>query len=128
MGDWLGTGAIAPRLRKYRPFKEAQIFVHRLKLKSVAEWMKYSKGQLPGKPLLPNDIPVAPNRTYKDKGWVNWGDWLGTGAIASRLKEYRPFKEAQIFVHRLKLKNAIEWRNYCKEQCRGNLLYPMISP
>ena len=115
-GDWLGTGTISPNLRKYRPFKEARAFVDSLSLKSRTEWTKYSKGQLPGKTPLPSDIPVNPNQTYKNKGWNNWGDWLGTGAIAPRLRKYRPFKEAQIFVHRLKLKNAIEWRNYCKEE------------
>ena len=24
-----------------------------------------------------DDIPAAPNRIYKDKGWVSMGDWLG---------------------------------------------------
>ena len=26
-------------------------------------------------------VSAAPNRIYKDAGWVNWGDWLGTGRV-----------------------------------------------
>ena len=32
---WLGTGTIAPRLRKYRPFQQARKFVYTLKLAST---------------------------------------------------------------------------------------------
>jgi hypothetical protein len=42
------------------------------------------------------------------------GDWIGTGSIASSLREYRPFEEARDFVHKLKLKSGEEWRDYCK--------------
>ena len=77
MGDWLGTGTVAPFLRQYRPFKKAQTFVHRLGLGSVAEWRKYSKGQMPEKGRRPDDIPANPNTFYKDRGWLSWGNWLG---------------------------------------------------
>ena len=108
-GDWLGTGAIAPSLREFRPFKEARIFVHKLNLKSETEWRKYRKS---GK--KPDDIPTNPNKTYKNKGWKGFGDWLGTGTIAPYLIEYRPFKEARAFAHKLNLKSKTEWFKYCK--------------
>ena len=41
------------------------------------------------------------------------GDWLGTGTIASYLREYRSFKEARAFVRSLGLKSETEWRAYC---------------
>ena len=25
----------------------------------------------------PSDMPSVPSRTYKDKGWISWPDWLG---------------------------------------------------
>ena len=43
MGDWLGTGTVARRLRQYRSFKEARAFVRSLGLKSEAEWCAYCK-------------------------------------------------------------------------------------
>jgi superfamily II DNA or RNA helicase len=109
MGDWLGNGVIAPRLRQYRSFREARAFVHRLKLKKQKEWVDYAKS---GK--LPKDIPASPARVYRDKGWKGFGDWLGNGVIAPRLRQYRSFREARAFVHRLKLKNQTEWANYTK--------------
>ncbi len=57
---------------------------------------------------------LQPNRTYADKGWRGYGDWLGTGNIANFLKQYRPFHEARAFVHKLKLKSQDEWRAFCK--------------
>lgn len=71
-GDWLGTENIAPRNKVFLSFKEARKFSHSLNLKGQKEWEKYRKSG-----NKPNTIPSSPNRTYKDKGWVNWADWLG---------------------------------------------------
>jgi superfamily II DNA or RNA helicase len=116
MGDWLGTGTIAPRLRKYRHFGEGRAFVRRLKLKSGSEWRAFCRGEMPRQGKLPLDIPANPSRTYAGKGWKGMGDWLGTGRIADHLKGYRPFAEARTFVHTLKLKSESEWRAFCLGQ------------
>ena len=42
-GDWLGTGRIANKNLKFRPFKEAKKFVQSLKLKGQKEWREYRK-------------------------------------------------------------------------------------
>jgi hypothetical protein len=81
MGDWLGTGTIAPRLRKFLSFNESRAFVQSLKLKSVAEWQQFCRGQLPEKGSLPADIPANPNRTYSTKGWKGYPDWLGKNKL-----------------------------------------------
>jgi hypothetical protein len=109
MGDWLGTGTIAYSLKVYTPFEEARAFVHKLGLKNGDEWLEYC---LSGK--KPDTIPSRPNQTYKDKGWFNLGDWLGTGFVPPRLIKHRPFKEARAFVQNLGLMNSDEWREYCK--------------
>ena len=109
MGDWLGTGTIAPALRQYRSFIEAKTFVHSLHFKGQSEWFQYSKSSK--KPL---DIPTAPSQTYKNDGWISWGDWLGTGRIAHNLREHRSFVDAREFVHSLKLNSSSEWWQYCK--------------
>jgi superfamily II DNA or RNA helicase len=113
-GDWLGTGTIAPRLREYRHFKKAREFAQGLGLNNVGEWFRFCNGLLPEKGTLPNDIPSNPNVVYRNNGWKNWGDWLGTGTIALRLREYRPFEEAREFVRPLGLKNFKEWQKFCK--------------
>jgi hypothetical protein len=114
MGDWLGTGTIAPRLREYRAFHKARAFARSLKLKSRTEWKAFCKGEMPHLGQMPPDIPSNPNRTYSDQGWVSMGDWLGTGTIAARLRKYRSFQSARTFARKLKLKNQTEWAAFCK--------------
>jgi hypothetical protein len=106
-GDWLGTGRVAPG--QYRDFKKARAFARNLGLKSRDEWFDYCKS---GK--KPADIPTNPHTVYVEAGWSDTGDWLGTGTIAPRLREYRSFKEARTFVRGLGLKSQTEWRGYCK--------------
>jgi hypothetical protein len=109
MGDWLGTGTIATYLRRYRSFRGGRAFARRLNLKSGSEWKKYCKS---GK--TPDDIPFAPWIAYKATGWVGMGDWLGTGTIASSLREYRSFKEARTFGRSLAFQSREQWYDYCK--------------
>ena len=123
-GDWLGTGTVASWLRQYRSFKKARVFARSLNLKSFTDWREFCKGNIREKGSLPSDIPSAPHRTYSDKGWSGLGDWLGTGSVATKLRHYRPFHDAKAFVRRLGIKNAAEWRQYCK----GNLFTKGLLP
>ena len=97
--------------KKYRPFKEARRFARSLKLKKQSDWREYTKS---GK--KPADIPSDPNVVYKNKGWKNLGDWLGTGNLSAkeRSKGYRSFENARKFARKLGLKNREEWMRYCK--------------
>lgn len=112
IGDWLGTGTIAPWLREYRSFEEAKAFVQPLNLKSRAEWELFINGQIIDLPPLPDDIPRAPHNTYRLE-WQGMGDFLGSGFIATSLREYLPFYEARQFVQSLGLNNLKEWNDYC---------------
>ena len=98
----------------WRPFEEVRDFVRQLKLKSVDEWYSFSQGKMPDKGRCPADIPAYPDGFYADKGWESWGDWLGTGVIAPRLRNYRSFRQARVFARKLKLKSNPEWRVFCK--------------
>ena len=109
VGDWLGTGTVAPQDRVYQSFTEAREFVRKLNLKSGTYWSEYCKSG-----NKPNNIPRNPDQTYKNKGWTTWGDFLGTGIVASQLKQYRSFKEAREFVRSLGLKGIMDWYAYCK--------------
>ncbi|MDC0154587.1 hypothetical protein OAJ02_07670, partial [Nitrosopumilus sp.] len=108
-GDFLGTGNIAPSNIQYLQFQEAKKFVRSLKFQSSNEWRKYCKSG-----DKPEDIPSNPQQVFKNKGWINWGDWLGTGNIANYNKTYRSFNEAREFVRSLGLKTGKEWQEYCK--------------
>jgi hypothetical protein len=106
-GDWLGTGAVGHTGIQYRTFKEAKGFVITLKFNDKREWEKYcASGD------KPDDIPSVPNKVYK-KEWKGYGDWLGTGRIATINRIYRPFAEAREFVRSLGLNSLAEWKKYC---------------
>lgn len=114
-GDFLGTGTIASRDLTFRSFSLARKFVHSIKLQNHKEWEAYLKS---GK--KPSDIPSHPQRTYKNKGWISWGDFLGTGKIASQKIQFRTYDQAKKFVHSLKLKNEYEWRKFIKSGNKPN--------
>jgi len=130
LGDWLGTGTIATKNRKYWSFKKARKFVRSLSLKNATEWKQYAKGELKvkGKPKKPADIPSAPWHYYEDKGYKSIGDWIGTGRIADNKKVWRPFEEAREFARGLKLASAKEWRTYAKSKYRGKPIKPEDIP
>jgi hypothetical protein len=109
MGDWLGTGTIAPRLRIFRKFTKARSWARLKGLKGEEDWKALCRA---GK--LPIDIPTKPNRTYSNEGWKSWGDWLGTGTVAFLLKKYRPFSKARSWARTLGLKSRSEWRAFSK--------------
>jgi hypothetical protein len=94
MGDWLGTGNTHggewPRRQKEMlPFDEARTFARSMGLKSKTDWNGFSK-------TLPANIPVDPSQVYKDKGWISWGDWLGTGNIRGYNKMGRDLHAEQL--------------------------------
>ena len=77
-GDWLGTGTIAPKDKKFLPFAKARAIIQAQRLSSIAKWSKYIK--LGNKP---DSIPSNPDNYYKTE-WKSWGDWLGTGRSQSK--------------------------------------------
>lgn len=100
---------------KFRPFAESREYVHKLGLKSKTEWIQQyckSGNKAP-------DIPSNPQKAYKDE-WKGYGDWLDTGAIATKDIPYRPFEEARQFVHKLGLKSETDWREYYKSDKKPN--------
>ena len=90
-------------------------FVQRLKLTNKMQWHEWSKsGQ------RPNNIPSAPNEIYNDKGWVDIADWLGPSNphLSNHNRKFLPYAEARALVHRLKLKNSMQWQEWSKSRQR----------
>ena len=127
-GDWVGTGRIANFNREFLPFQDARKFVRSLHLKSIAEWQAYSKGEIQGMPSRPANIPSCPNETYQGSGWISYGDWLGTGRVASYRIQYRDFHDARGFVRGLGLQSWSEWRDYCRGLLEGKPPKPSDIP
>lgn len=127
-GDWLGTGSIASYKRKYYSFKKARSFVHKLRLSNSNQWREYCKGNIPEKGILPSEIPANPHTVYKNKGWISYGDWLGTFAINNRNRTYSTYDKSKAFVHKLKLKSRTDWEKYTKGEIKRNKPLPEYIP
>jgi hypothetical protein len=56
--------------------------------------------------------------TYQEKGWSNYGDWLGTGNISYHKTQWRAYNRARSYVRKLKLRNSNEWRKFCRGKLR----------
>ena len=108
-GDFTGSGRIANDQKTIKEFDDARKFVQSLKLKNQKEWYAFTKSK-----NFPTDLPSAPHTAYKKNGWIGYGDFLGTGKVASQLIEYRKFTEARKFVRSLKLGGQKDWARYCK--------------
>lgn len=107
----------------WRPFEEARGFVHGLGLKSGNEWFLFAKSK-----RLPPDIPVAARRVYRDTGWRSMGDWLGTGYVSHRLRNYWTFSKARSYVRKLSLKTREEWFAYTRSKDKKTGLCPDYIP
>jgi hypothetical protein len=108
-GDWLGTGRAADQLRAYRPFEEARQYTRSIGLKSQKAWQEWAKSD-----EKPGDIPASPEQTYKNCGWQGYGDWLGTGYVATQDRKYRPFEAAREYARGLGLRTQREWREHSR--------------
>ena len=58
---------------KWEDYKVAREYVHSLGLKNKAEW----EGYVRGRNLRDAKIPGEPDNVYRNRGWVDWNDWLG---------------------------------------------------
>jgi hypothetical protein len=65
----------------------------------------------------PERVPRSPDRTYAEKGWINWSDWLGVEVrevkrARRRVPFFRDFESARAFVHALHLPGSLAWPRY----------------
>ena len=102
-GDWLGYVNIDMHNRDYLDFIEARRIVRSQNYKTRNEYNKKFRYFLKF-----NNIPVFPDKLYKDKGWISWDDWLGI-----QKPDYLKFVKARSFVRKLKFKFKSDWGKFC---------------
>jgi superfamily II DNA or RNA helicase len=111
LGDWLGTGRTANQDIEYWDFERAKAYARSLGLGSGAEWFNWYSSKDPS-----INIPKHPESVYLD--WSGWGDWLGTGRVASQNMTFLPFEEARDYMRSLCLKNQREFNEWKKSPAR----------
>lgn len=80
-GNFLGTGRVWDNIVNYLDYSNAKKIIKELNIKTGLDYKNFVKNN-----LIPENIPNRPERYYKKRGWVSWGDFLGTGRVANQLK------------------------------------------
>ncbi|MGY5151892.1 MAG: integrase repeat-containing protein [Candidatus Nitrosopumilus sp. bin_6a] len=108
-GDFLGTNKIATNFRDYLKFEDARKFVKKLNISSANEWRAYCKSD-----NKPKNIPSVPYKTYKNKGWIGWGDWLGTKNMSGKdmSSQFLSYEDAREFVKKFDLDTGSDWKKF----------------
>jgi len=110
MNDWLGIEKV-----DFLSYIEASHFVSKLNLKTTSDWEKYcDSGD------KPSNIPKAPSKTYKGKGFTSMLAFLGSDNKQSKRFNWLDYEDAKELVRSIKLKNFQEWMLYCKSGNKPN--------
>jgi hypothetical protein len=78
---------------RVRPYSEALLWVHGLKIPNKAQWDKWCSEN---KAARPTDIPMRPDLAYR-KHWVSWNHWLGNTSHSKLEAQKVAQHEAAIF-------------------------------
>jgi len=101
-GDFLGTNRIQDnkKTEKYISYNDAKKYIKENlnEITTLKMWKEYTKNN-----KIPEIIPNRPERYYnnKNRGWISWGDFLGTGRIANQHKKeiFLSYKEAKKYIY-----------------------------
>jgi hypothetical protein len=118
-GNFLGFDW-SPKFKDWMPFKEARDFIRELKFTSNEQYVNYIRS-------TDVNIPVKPYNTYKNEGWIDIGDFLGTFKKSNIGRKYKTFKEAKAFLKTLNLKSRTQWSDYCKSGNKPDDLPVLLS-
>lgn len=109
---WISWAHFLGQKRKSN-WEKSQSFASFQKARKITRSHKLSSGEkyrgfLKDNPQITN-LPTHPNRVYRGKGWAGWGDWLGTGRVATRERNYWNFQKARQYARSLNLNSMQEW-------------------
>lgn len=91
---------------------------YKMSYEEIKEWVKTNLGvksktqwfELVRTNKIPNFISKNPNTSYKGRGWISWGDFLGTGKKWDNYVDYLSYDDAKNLIKNLKIKNSEEYR------------------
>lgn len=116
-GDFLGTGHVATKDKHFITYEEAKHWARRLNIKNMVEWKEKRKT------LGSEGIPANPDRVYKE--FVNWGDFLGTGRVANKDREFLSYEEVSAWAQEEGIKTQPQWVERAKKGLPSNIpAYP----
>ena len=83
--DWVGFS--------FMSFEEARTYMRRLGLKNRPEYWQWR-----GSGKRPKTIPYSPEKEYKNAGWKDLGDYLGTGNEKPSKKERMNYAQSKLYI------------------------------
>jgi hypothetical protein len=90
---------------------------------SYSEAKKIVKGKFESKPDflkrrcdITDSIPSNPERYYKNKGWISWGDFLNTNRSATKNKKFINYVEFVKWCKSQKILTNLQWRKIRKDR------------
>jgi superfamily II DNA or RNA helicase len=84
--------------KRWRTYKEAEEYARPFGFKNQKEWREHCKS---GK--KPEDIPASPEKTYKNKGWRGYEEFLGHIPRQMKPGSALPIEEAKKILHPLRI-------------------------
>ena len=121
------------RLRgsRWKSYKDAKIFAHKLKLSSSVKYKDWYRGTFKNLPPRPLDIPSSPRTVYKDD-WKGWADYLGPSYYKNKSiqKQHLSFNKAKKLASSLEIISTKEWSDFIKSEAFKNLPedFPLNPP
>lgn len=120
-GDFLKTGRVQDNniITNYMSYESAKKIIKTMSISTFNCWKKLIKEK-----KVPKNIPNKPDRFYKKRGWISWGDFLGTDKIANQNKKFISYENAKKWLknNNLIFKSRKEWFNFCKSNKRPNFI------
>ncbi len=103
IGDWIGTYRIADQNKAFLSYQEAKTWATLSGISNQKEWRIATKNK-----LIPYSIPTNPHNTYKNE-WTTWGDFLGSGFIHYKFRNWRSYEDAQKWASNNKIYTREDW-------------------
>jgi len=110
--DFLGSKYIPRSARSYLEYNKAKEFIKKFNFKKSDDFYNFIKSKKFPEKILPR----YPGEVYKNKGWLGWGNFLGTGAIWK--KNFISYNEAK---KQVISKNIISKNDYSSKRKKLNL-------
>jgi hypothetical protein len=115
-GDWLGSGVISTnKIYENLKYEKAKKIISKFKFKNQYDHRKKWKTLL--KPLV---LPANPESVFKNKGWINWRDYLGNQSTILNVK-WKSYSDAKKIVRAKNFKSRVEYKNYIKRNFKKKL-------
>ena len=98
--------------KKWMSFDQAKALIQKAGLTSFAQFQEWKQAG-----NRPKDFPSNPNIIYKDK-WTSWGDFLGTGNISVRNREWMSFQDAKAHIQSQGIRTHGQFQEWSKSKKR----------